>query len=77
MLYGIAAKLLLDLDLTAAIHMMYNNTQVALIETEKLLITMVEVELKRRAAAGEYSGKFAALSHFFGLAPLPLSTKHS
>ncbi len=49
-------------------------TQVALIETEKLLITMVEVELKRRAAAGEYSGKFAALSHFFGWALLPLST---
>ena len=40
--------------------------QVSHIETEKLLIKMVAAELARRKVAGAYTGKFAALAHFFG-----------
>ena len=36
------------------------------IETEKLLIKLVAAELAWRKVAGKYSGKFAALPHFFG-----------
>ena len=39
---------------------------VARIETEKLLIKLVDAELATRRARGEYSGKFAGLSHYFG-----------
>jgi pyrophosphate--fructose-6-phosphate 1-phosphotransferase len=44
----------------------HGNVQVSLIETEKLVIEMVKRKLKTWAAAGKYSGKFSALSHFFG-----------
>lgn len=44
----------------------HGNVQVSLIETEKLLIDMVKTELKARAAAGTYKGKFSAQNHFFG-----------
>jgi len=44
----------------------HGNVQVSLIETEKLVIEMVKRKLKAWAAAGKYSGKFSALSHFFG-----------
>lgn len=44
----------------------HGNVQVSLIETEKLLIEMVKVELKARAKAGTYAGKFSAQNHFFG-----------
>jgi pyrophosphate--fructose-6-phosphate 1-phosphotransferase len=44
----------------------HGNVQVSLIETEKLLIDMVKVELKARAKAGTYTGKFSAQGHFFG-----------
>nr|MCR5732876.1 diphosphate--fructose-6-phosphate 1-phosphotransferase [Sphaerochaetaceae bacterium] len=44
----------------------HGNVQVSRIETEKLLITLVSAELKKRAAAGSYKGKFSALNHFFG-----------
>ena len=42
------------------------RAQVARIETEKLLIRLVEHELAKRRAAGSFKGKFAALSHYFG-----------
>lgn len=38
----------------------------ARIETEKLLIKLVDAELATRKARGEYAGKFAGLSHYFG-----------
>ncbi len=56
---GVARQLTLDRD-------PHGNVQVSLIETEKLLSEMVAVRLQEMAAAGEYSGKFSALHHFFG-----------
>ena len=44
----------------------HGNVQVSKIETEKLLIQTVEKRLKEMKAKGTYSGKFSALSHFFG-----------
>jgi pyrophosphate--fructose-6-phosphate 1-phosphotransferase len=44
----------------------HGNVQVSHIETEKLLIKLVGLELARRKAAGTFGGKFAALAHFFG-----------
>ncbi|KAK9817886.1 hypothetical protein WJX72_003737 [[Myrmecia] bisecta] len=44
----------------------HGNVQVARIETEKLLLRLVEAELQKRRAAGSYSGKFQGLSHYFG-----------
>ncbi|GJP52188.1 hypothetical protein CLOM_g11282, partial [Closterium sp. NIES-68] len=38
----------------------HGNVQVARIETEKMLISMVEEELGRRAKAGQYKGAFEA-----------------
>jgi pyrophosphate--fructose-6-phosphate 1-phosphotransferase len=55
----IAKQLLADRD-------PHGNVQVSRIETEKLLIGMVEQELAARKAAGTYTGKFSALGHFFG-----------
>ena len=56
----------------------HGNVQVSLVETEKLLIEMVKAELKARAAAGTYTGKFSAQNHFFGYEaaapPRPTST---
>lgn len=40
--------------------------QVAKIETEKMLIQMVETELEQRRQAGAYKGEFKGQSHFFG-----------
>ena len=40
--------------------------QVAKIETEKMLITMVETELEKRKAEGRYHASFRGQSHFFG-----------
>ena len=40
----------------------HGNVQVAKIETEKLLIQLLEVELKRRA----YPGKFLTINHYYG-----------
>ena len=56
---GIARQLTLDRD-------PHGNVQVSLIETEKLLIEMIAKKLAKLKAAGEYKGKFSALSHFFG-----------
>ncbi|MBA0748629.1 hypothetical protein Gogos_002621, partial [Gossypium gossypioides] len=44
----------------------HGNVQVAKIETEKMLIQMVETELKKRKQEGSYKGHFKGQSHFFG-----------
>ncbi|PSC71535.1 pyrophosphate-fructose 6-phosphate 1-phosphotransferase subunit beta [Micractinium conductrix] len=44
----------------------HGNVQVSHIQTEKLLIKLVGMELMRRKAQGTFRGKFSALSHFFG-----------
>lgn len=44
----------------------HGNVQVAKIETEKMLIQMVETELEKRKQAGAYKGQFMGQSHFFG-----------
>ncbi|KAJ3694885.1 hypothetical protein LUZ60_000262 [Juncus effusus] len=44
----------------------HGNVQVAKIETEKMLISMVETELEKRKAEGKYAGHFKGQSHFFG-----------
>lgn len=44
----------------------HGNVQVAKIETEKMLIQMVETELEQRKLAGLYKGQFKGQSHFFG-----------
>eukprot|EP00897_Mesotaenium_endlicherianum_P008376 jgi/Mesen1/7567/ME000392S06830 len=56
---NIQEQLLLDRD-------PHGNVQVAKIETEKMLISMVEAELEKRRAASQYSGVFQGQSHFFG-----------
>jgi len=57
--YDIQEQFLMDRD-------PHGNVQVSRIQTEKLLIEMVQAKLKDWAAKGEYSGKFDALNHFFG-----------
>ncbi|KAL9277988.1 hypothetical protein ACSQ67_024817 [Phaseolus vulgaris] len=44
----------------------HGNVQVAKIETEKMLIQMVETELEKRKQQGTYKGGFRGQSHFFG-----------
>lgn len=44
----------------------HGNVQVAKIETEKMLIQMVETELEKRKQEGVYKGQFKGQSHFFG-----------
>jgi pyrophosphate--fructose-6-phosphate 1-phosphotransferase len=44
----------------------HGNVQVSRIDTEKLLIAMVEKRLTVLKAAGTYAGAFSALAHFFG-----------
>jgi diphosphate-dependent phosphofructokinase len=44
----------------------HGNVQVSKIETEKLLIKMVEHRMKQLCHEGIYKGKFATQSHFFG-----------
>eukprot|EP00245_Coleochaete_scutata_P007125 TRINITY_DN22224_c0_g1_i1.p1 TRINITY_DN22224_c0_g1~~TRINITY_DN22224_c0_g1_i1.p1 ORF type:complete len:565 (+),score=130.05 TRINITY_DN22224_c0_g1_i1:213-1907(+) len=44
----------------------HGNVQVARIDTECMLIQMVETELSARKQDSRYSGKFQALPHFFG-----------
>jgi pyrophosphate--fructose-6-phosphate 1-phosphotransferase len=55
----IAKQLLMDRD-------PHGNVQVSRIETEKLLIGMVEQKLAEMKKSGAYTGKFSALAHFFG-----------
>ena len=56
---NVARQLALDRD-------PHGNVQVSLIETEKLLSTMVAQKLERRKKVGKYFGKFSAQHHFFG-----------
>ena len=56
---GIKAQLLMDRD-------PHGNVQVSRIETEKLLIAMLEKKLSAMKKAGTYKGKFSTQSHFFG-----------
>ena len=56
---GIAKQLTLDRD-------PHGNVQVSRIETEKLLIEMVENQLKEWKCDGKYNGAFSAQNHFFG-----------
>lgn len=44
----------------------HGNVQVSLIETERLLIETVTLELEKRRQAGRYKGKFSAQPHFLG-----------
>ncbi len=44
----------------------HGNVQVSRIETEKMLISMVDTALAAKKAAGEYKGAFTGLNHFFG-----------
>ena len=44
----------------------HGNVQVSRIETEKLLIEMLDIRLKAWKAEGIYKGTFSALNHFFG-----------
>ncbi|OHE72361.1 MAG: diphosphate--fructose-6-phosphate 1-phosphotransferase, partial [Treponema sp. GWB1_62_6] len=55
----IGKQLLMDRD-------PHGNVQVSRIDTEKLLIGMVEAKLAGMKKAGAYVGKFSALAHFFG-----------
>ena len=56
---GVARQLALDRD-------PHGNVRVSLIETEKLLSTMVAQKLEKMKKEGKYTGKFAAQHHFFG-----------
>ena len=56
---GVARQLALDRD-------PHGNVQVSLIETEKLLSTMVAQKLERMKKEGKFVGKFGTQHHFFG-----------
>jgi len=56
---SIAGQFLMDRD-------PHGNVQVSRIETEKLLISLVETRLDVMKKAGAYKGKFSAYNHFFG-----------
>ncbi len=55
----IANQLIMDRD-------PHGNVQVSRIETEKLLIEMVEERLKKLRKKDKFHGKFASQNHFFG-----------
>ena len=56
---GVARQLALDRD-------PHGNVQVSLIETEKLLSTMVAQKLEKMKKDGTFVGKFGTQHHFFG-----------
>ena len=56
---SVAQQLALDRD-------PHGNVQVSLIETEKLLSSMVATKLERWRKTGMFKGKFATQHHFFG-----------
>jgi pyrophosphate--fructose-6-phosphate 1-phosphotransferase len=55
----IAKQFLMDRD-------PHGNVQVSRIETEKLLISLVDARLREMKEAGTYKGKFSSYAHFFG-----------
>ena len=55
----IKSQLLMDRD-------PHGNVQVSRIETEKLLIEMIEQKLKTMKKEGTFNGKFSSQAHFFG-----------
>ena len=55
----IKSQLLMDRD-------PHGNVQVSKIETEKLLISMIEEKLDTMKKEGKFRGKFSTQSHFFG-----------
>ncbi len=55
----VAQQLALDRD-------PHGNVQVSLIETEKLLATMVATKMEKMKKEGKFVGKFATQHHFFG-----------
>jgi len=57
--WDIQRQLLMDRD-------PHGNVQVSRIETEKLLIEMVENKLEEMKSEGKYSGSFSHQHHFFG-----------
>ncbi|KAL6137338.1 hypothetical protein ACLB2K_062630 [Fragaria x ananassa] len=56
---AIQEKLLLERD-------PHGNVQVAKIETEKMLVQMVDTELAKRKEEGKYKRNFSGQCHFFG-----------
>ncbi|EKE04636.1 MAG: hypothetical protein ACD_20C00035G0001 [uncultured bacterium] len=56
---SIQAQLLMDRD-------PHGNVQVSRIETEKLLVEMVQAKLTEMKKNGQYKGKFSSQTHFFG-----------
>ncbi len=50
----------------AIFHSVACAPQVARIETEKLLLQLLEIELEKRMQEGTFGGKFAGLCHYFG-----------
>lgn len=56
---SISNQLLLDRD-------PHGNVQVSKIDTEKLLILLLQAELRNRRQENKYSGRFQPQSHFFG-----------
>lgn len=56
---SISEQLLLDRD-------PHGNVQVAKIDTERLLILLLQTELEKRKKNGSYKGKFSPQSHYFG-----------
>ena len=56
---GIETQLILDRD-------PHGNVMVSQIETEKLLVEMLEKQLKDMKKESKFKGKFAAITHFFG-----------
>lgn len=56
---GIQMQLLDDRD-------PHGNVQVSRIDTEKLLIELVQERLEKMRIDGKYQGRFSALAHFFG-----------
>jgi pyrophosphate--fructose-6-phosphate 1-phosphotransferase len=68
---GNLASLMISLPNTISSQLMldrdpHGNVQVSQIETEKLLIEMIKIKLSERKKAGTYTGKFSAITHFFG-----------